>query len=182
MICAAVLLELWVQSFRQYSRTTASWLNLLYIFIRPSGDGTSAALHQQGYQPGLSRQIWSHRPAVSIAALHFRCRVYAIGSDRHAGSPGRHAVEDNRWFSWVLSAQSLTTAISRYLHGNTAAGRWPDNRVLNAPRDSGKLTIRRWLSRRAGQRAKRTSVLVVICVPSAVDEAGRKRIQCADWS
>ncbi len=37
---------------------------------------------------------------------------------------GRYAQEDNRWFSWALSmALTLTTAISRHLHGNIPGGR-----------------------------------------------------------
>ncbi len=87
------------------------------------------ALNQQAISWGYSRQM--ALPARCIARLVVRfldaeCTHPIRRTDRHQWINwlGRYAQEDNRWFSWVLSmAQTLTTAISRHLHGNIAGGR-----------------------------------------------------------
>lgn len=85
------------------------------------------ALNQQGYQLGLFSSDGFTSPLYRQALLSdFSMPSVRTQSDEQTATQwinwlGRYAQEDNRWFSWSLSmAQTLTTAISRHLHGNIA--------------------------------------------------------------
>lgn len=85
------------------------------------------ALNQQGYQLGLFSSDGFTSPLYRQALLSdFSMPSVRTQSDEQTATQwinwlGRYAQEDNRWFSWSLSmALTLTTAISRHLHGNIA--------------------------------------------------------------
>ncbi|EEZ6951141.1 cardiolipin transport protein PbgA [Escherichia coli] len=108
------------------------------------------ALNQQGYQLGLFSSDGFTSPLYRQALLSdFSMPSVRTQSDEQTATQwinwlGRHAQEDNRWFSWVSfngtniddsNQQAFARKYSR------AAGNVDDqiNRVLNALRDSGKL-------------------------------------------